>query len=238
MTGRAVAEFLDVVKVYPTSGGELRAVDGVCLTVEPGEVLGLIGPNRSGKTTLAKLLVSLCRPTSGAVLRFGRPGDDIATLARVGYVHEAPSFPAFLTPQRLLDDHGALAGVSARDRRCRIPALLKQFGLFDRAREPVDRFSKGMLARLALAYALVNDPTLLVLDEPTGGLDVEGRTLLRAVLGDARRRGGSVVLISHDLDEVERVCDRVAVLNGGRLVPGRSGPVPDVTLLLAEAAAP
>src|SRR5262245_54153965 len=171
----------------------LRAVDGISLKVESGEAVGLLGPNRAGKTTLVKLLLGLCTPTSGRVSRLGRPVSDRATLARVGYVHEAPAFPRHLSARGLLDYYGALTLVPSRLRRERMTRLLERVGLADRADESIARFSKGMVRRLALAQALVNEPELLVLDEPAEGLDLPGQALVEELLGDHRRRGGTTL---------------------------------------------
>jgi len=216
----AAAEFIDVVKRYP--GGPFRpgllAIDRVGLRLERGEVLGLVGPNRAGKTTLIKLLLSLSRPTAGRVRRLGRPADDRRTLARVGYVHEAPGFPKHLNAPDLLRLHGTLSGVPTAALRRRVPELIDRLGLADRAREPVARYSKGMLRRLALAQALINEPELLVLDEPCEGLDTDGQRLLADAVVEARHRGASALLVSHRPSEIRTLCDRVALLNAGRLV--------------------
>ncbi len=220
MSTSAIAEFEEVVKDYPVGAlgrRKLRAVAGVSLTVEPGEVLGLLGPNRAGKTTLVKVLLSLCRATSGRVRRFGRPAAERGTLGRVGYLHENHAFPRYLNAAELLEYYGALSLRPYEEVRDRVPALLERVGLADRSREPIARFSKGMVQRLGLAQALVNDPDLLVLDEPTEGLDLDGRQLLREVVAEQRRQGRSVLLVSHSLSDVEQLCDRVAVLAAGRL---------------------
>jgi ABC-2 type transport system ATP-binding protein len=216
----AAAEFHNVSKVY--SAGlwrrrEVRALCDVSLRVERGEVFGLLGPNRAGKTTLVKVLLSLCRPTAGRVERLGRPLRDRSSLARVGYVHENHAFPRYLTAAGLLEFYGALSLMPYETVLQRVPQLLQQVGLADRDREPIARFSKGMVQRLGLAQALLNDPELLVLDEPTEGLDLAGRELMRSVVRDLRSRGRTVLLISHVLGEVEQLCDRVAVLVEGRL---------------------
>jgi len=221
MSGTAVAEFDDVTKDYPAGllrRRRLRAVAGVSLRIEPGEVFGLLGPNRAGKTTLVKLLLSLCGPTSGRVSRFGRSLADRSTLARVGYMHENQAFPRYLSALALLEYYGALSLMEESEVRRRVPELLELVGLTDRSREPIARFSKGMVQRLALAQALLNDPELLVLDEPTEGLDLAGRRLVHAVVTEQRRRGRSVLLVTHSLNDVEQLCDRVGVLVNGRLV--------------------
>jgi ABC-2 type transport system ATP-binding protein len=229
--GRPLAAELDsVVKDYPTGAfgrRRLRALDGVSFNVGAGEVFGLLGPNRAGKTTLVKLLLSLTRPTSGRVTRLGRPASDRSTLARVGYVHENHAFPRYLSATALLEYYGALSLLPEPEVKERVPRLLELVGLADRAREPIAHFSKGMVQRLGLAQALINDPELLVLDEPSEGLDLAGRLTVREVADGLRRRGRSVLLVSHVLGEVEQMCDRLAVLVGGRLA--HLGPLAGLT---------
>lgn len=215
------AAFEGVGKSYPIGllrRGPLRAVDDVSFHVERGEVFGLLGPNRAGKTTLVKILLSLCRPSSGAVHRLGRPVTDRRTLARVGYMHENHAFPRYLTAAGLLEYYAAMSLVPFEEARARVNPLLERVGLADRCAEPIACFSKGMVQRLGLAQALLTDPELLVLDEPTEGLDLAGRQLLRELVREQRRRGKSVLLVSHVLTEVEQLCDRVGVLVNGRLV--------------------
>jgi ABC-2 type transport system ATP-binding protein len=216
-----VAEFQNVTKDYPRGPfglGKLRAVSGVSLRVEPGEVLGLLGPNRAGKTTLVKLLLSLCRPTSGRVFRFGEPARDRRTLRRVGYVHENQAFPRYLTAAGLLNYYGAMGLVDSAVLKTRVPELLERVGLTDRAQEPISRFSKGMIQRLGIAQALLGDPELLVLDEPSEGLDLTGRQLVRDILQAHKKQGHSALFVSHVLPEAEVLCDRVAVIAAGKLV--------------------
>jgi ABC-2 type transport system ATP-binding protein len=218
-TPPTVAEFRNVTRLYRQGWrGSLTAVRDVSLRIERGEVFGLVGPNRAGKTTLVKMLLSLCRPTAGEVLRLNRPVSDRRTLARVGYVHENHAFPRYLGAAELLAYYGALSLVPHDTLKTRIGPLLQRVGLADRSREPIARFSKGMVQRLGIAQALINEPDLLVLDEPAEGLDLEGRQLLRSVLHEVRQRGGSVLLVSHLLPEVEQVCDRIGVLAAGRLL--------------------
>ncbi|MCS6896760.1 MAG: ABC transporter ATP-binding protein [Nitrospira sp.] len=220
MTEPHMIEFRDVTKDYPLGWfgrGVLRAVDSVSFTVAHGEVFGLLGPNRAGKTTIVKLLLSLCAPTGGHIVRFGRPGTERATLARIGYVHENQAFPRHLTAAQLLRFYGALSLLPEAVVAHRVPLLLEQVGLADRAAEPIARFSKGMIQRLGVAQALLNEPELLVLDEPSEGLDLAGRQLLRDVIARQRQQGRSVLYVSHVLQEVECVCDRLAVLVAGKL---------------------
>jgi ABC-2 type transport system ATP-binding protein len=234
-----VIEFQGVSKTYTCGWWVKRPVQAlrdVTLRVEPGEVFGLLGPNRAGKTTLVKLLLALCPPTAGRVFRFGRPADDRRTLARVGYLHERHAFPRYLTAARLLELCGALALMPPEVLRERVPALLARVGLADAAGQMVARFSKGMVQRLALAQALLSDPLLLVLDEPSEGLDLDGRRLVREVVQEQRRQGRSVLLVSHVLGEAEKLCDRVGVLVEGRLV--HVGPVAALTRTRSGAARP
>jgi ABC-2 type transport system ATP-binding protein len=205
----------------------IQAVRDVTFQIHPGEVFALLGPNRAGKSTLVKMLLSLCRPTAGQITRLGRPLRDRSTLARVGYMHENHAFPRYLTAAGLLEYYAALSLVPYEEALRRVPRLLERVGLADRSREPISRFSKGMIQRLGLAQAIINDPELLVLDEPTEGLDLAGRQLLRGVIADQRRQGRSVLLVSHVLTEVEQLCDRVAVLVEGRLV--FTGPLAELT---------
>ena len=216
----AVAEFDDVSKTYRTPLRPARMVEalrGVSFQVHAGEVFALLGPNRAGKTTLVKILLGLCRATGGRVSRLGRPIADRQTLAQVGYMHENQAFPRYLTAFDLLDYYGALSKVPAAGRSTRIKGLLERVGLADRAREPIARFSKGMIQRLALAQALMAEPDLLVLDEPLEGLDLTGRLLLQDVMANQRRAGKTVLVVSHSLSEIAPICDRAAIIVGGRL---------------------
>jgi ABC-2 type transport system ATP-binding protein len=226
----AAAEFVRVTKDYPLGllgRSKRRAVTDVSLTVRAGQVFGLLGPNRAGKTTLVKILLSLCRATSGTVRRLGEPVDRRRTLARVGYVHENHAFPRYLTPAALLEYYAALTQVPYDVVKKRAPLLLERVGLADRASDPIRTFSKGMTQRLGVAQALINDPELLVLDEPNEGLDLAGRQLVAGLIREQRQKGGTVLLVSHVLPEVEQLCDRVAVIVGGRLT--YEGTVADLT---------
>ena len=213
--------FENVEKLYrsgPFARSGVPAVRGVTLSIPTGSVFGLLGPNRAGKTTLVKLLLSLTRPTAGAVSRLGEPVRVRRTLARVGYMHENHAFPRYLSAREVLHFYGGLSGVAAEDLPRRAAELLERVGLADRAAEPITRFSKGMVQRLGLAQALINDPDLLILDEPTEGLDLAGRQLLRDVVRSFRQSGKTVLLVTHVLSEVEDLCDELAVLVSGRLV--------------------
>lgn len=230
MSSGKIAEFHGVSKVY---GGGLPGMASVCAVQEAnfaipaGEVFGLLGPNRAGKSTLVKLLLTICRPTSGWITRLGRPWSDRRTLARIGYIHESQSLPRYLTARGLLEYYGALAGVPACAVRRRSDDLLERVGLADRSREPISRYSKGMLQRLALAQALINEPEVLVFDEPTEGMDLLARRLVYEAVREQRQRGKSVILVSHALGDVEQLCDRVAVMREGRLA--YLGPLAELT---------
>jgi len=218
---RPVVEFQNVGKTYYL--GLLRrrtihALRDVSFAVRSGCVFGLLGPNRAGKTTLVKSLLSICRPTSGTILRLGRNAAVRSTLARVGYLHESPAFPRYLTARAFLDYYGALALLSRRELAARIPRLLDEVGLNDRAGEPIAAYSKGMLQRLALAQALVNEPELLVLDEPTEGMDLSARKLFHEVIRRRKALGKTAILVSHSMADVGRLCDELAVLRGGQVV--------------------
>jgi ABC-2 type transport system ATP-binding protein len=216
-----VVQFDGVGKIYPRGGlgrPPILALAGITFDIPRGQVLGLLGPNRAGKTTLLKILLSVTRPTEGNVLRFGRPWHDRRGLAKIGYVHENHAFPKYLTAAQLLHYYGTLSGIESSVLRERTPRLLDRVGLSDRAHEPIGRFSKGMVQRLGLAQALVNDPELLVLDEPTEGLDFEGRRAIRKLVEEWRAGQRTVVLVTHTLTEVEQICDTLAVLRHGRLI--------------------
>jgi len=224
-----VAVFENVGKFYATGllgRSGVQAVKGVHLKIPAGIVFGLLGPNRAGKTTLVKLLLSLSRPSEGTITRLGKPVRDKSTLARIGYMHENQHFPRYLTATELLNFYGSLTLVPTDTLRPRIETLLQQVGLADRRHEPISQFSKGMVQRLGLAQALLNQPELLILDEPTEGLDLLGRKLLRDVIAQQKARGATVILVSHVLSEIEQLCDRVAVVINGKVT--RESNMPDL----------
>jgi ABC-2 type transport system ATP-binding protein len=195
--------------------GRQPAVDDVGFTVGRGEVVGLLGPNGAGKTTVIKLLLGLVRPDAGEVLLLGRPAREPASRARVGYLPELFRYQPWLTAAEVLRLHVRLAGVdvAAGERR----EALAMVSLADRADDRVGGFSKGMQQRLGLAVALVARPELVVLDEPTSALDPIGRADVRDLLLALKARGVAVLLNSHLIGEVERVCDRVVILDKGRV---------------------
>jgi ABC-2 type transport system ATP-binding protein len=206
-----------------------RALDRLTLSVERGEVFGLLGPNGAGKTTTLKLLLQLVFPTSGRAGILGKPVGDIGVRRRIGYLPENPYFYDHLTAVELLDYFGRLFGLSPADRAARIPRLLDQVGLGAERRLPMRRYSKGMLQRVGLAQALVNDPEVVFLDEPMSGLDPIGRRMVRELILGLRDRGTTVFFSSHILSDAEAACSRVAILAGGRLVS--SGRLADLLAL-------
>ncbi len=191
------------------------AVDDVSFTVQRGEVLGLLGPNGAGKTSAIKILLGLVRPDAGEVLLLGRPARDPASRARVGYLPELFRYQPWLTAAEVLALHVRLAGAAVPDRERR--ECLASVGLADRAGDRVGTFSKGMQQRLGLAVALVARPELVILDEPTSALDPLGRADVRDLLLALKERGVAVLLNSHLIGEVERVCDRVVILDKGKV---------------------
>ena len=216
----AAVSFENVVKTYtphPFARSGIAAVRGVSLSIPAGSCFALLGPNRAGKTTLIKMLLSLAAPTAGVVLRLGEPAKVKATLGRVGYMHENHAFPRYHTAADVLTFYGGLSGLPTDELPAKVDALLTRVGLGDRGREPIRRFSKGMVQRLGLAQAILNDPDLLILDEPTEGLDLTGRKLLREIVRAMTASGKTVLLVSHVLPEVDELCDRAAVIVNGRL---------------------
>jgi ABC-2 type transport system ATP-binding protein len=200
------------------------AVDGVSFTVGRGEVVGLLGPNGAGKTSVIKILLGLVRPDAGEVLLLGRPARDPRSRSRVGYLPELFRYQPWLTAAEVLDLHVRLAGAAVPVQQCH--ECLALVGLADRAGDRVGGFSKGMQQRLGLAVALVAGPELVVLDEPTSALDPIGRADVRKLLHSLKDRGVAVLLNSHLIGEVERVCDRVIILDKGRVAT--AGTLPEL----------
>jgi ABC-2 type transport system ATP-binding protein len=208
----------DLVKVFGDfwRRPRVRAVDGLTLDIMPGEVFGLLGPNGSGKSTTLKILLGLLHPTGGVVRVLGRPPQDVAVKKMIGYVPEENYLYAGLTPRETLDFFGQICGLARDVRRERVHALLDMAGLMDAADRPVGEFSKGMARRVALAQALVNHPRLVILDEPTAGLDPIGCRQMKDIIRALAAAGCTVVLSSHLLADVADVCGRVAILFNGK----------------------
>jgi len=195
-----------------------RALDRLTLDVEAGEVFGFLGPNGAGKTTTLKLLMQLVFPTSGRGEILGRPLGDVSVKRRIGYLPENPYFYDYLTAQELLVYFAGLFGYSAAESRARAGRLLDEVGIGAERRLQLRKFSKGMLQRVGIAQALINDPELVILDEPMSGLDPLGRRDVRELILRLRDRGCTVFFSSHVLSDAEALCSRVGVLAKGRLV--------------------
>jgi ABC-2 type transport system ATP-binding protein len=195
--------------------------------VEEGAIFGLLGPNGAGKTTLVKILLGLVHPTSGTAHLFEHPAGRPVARDRIGFVPENHRFPGFFTAVQTLHAYGRLSDVPRAERNRRIPQLLDRLDLDGRGDSKVKTFSKGMLQRLGLAQALLNEPDLLFLDEPTGGVDPVGRRAIRDIVLELRDEGKTIFLNSHLLSEVEKVCTQIAILRDGSLV--RQGSVDELT---------
>jgi len=194
------------------------ALEGLDLRVERSEVFGFLGPNGAGKTTAVKLLLGLTRPTRGGGMVLGRPLGDREARRRIGYLPELFRYQAWLTAREVLELHASLAGLPSHGRDAELDRVIDLVGLHGRDGDRTGGFSKGMQQRLGLAAALLGDPDLVILDEPTSALDPVGRDDVRAIIRETQSRGSSVFLNSHLLGEVERLCDRVAIVNHGRVI--------------------
>jgi ABC-2 type transport system ATP-binding protein len=211
--------------------GRTVALESLDIRVDAGEVFGFLGPNGAGKTTAVKLLLGLTRPTAGGGMVLGRPLGDLEARRRIGYLPELFRYQAWLTAREVLGLHSRLAGLDAARRRSEVERVLTLVGLDGRGDDRIGGFSKGMQQRLGLGAALLGDPSLVILDEPTSALDPVGRDDVRTIIREAQARGSAVLLNSHLLGEVERLCDRVAIVNRGRVVA--AGPL---SALLGQAA--
>ncbi len=218
-----------LIKIFRSrwSGKEVRAVDGISLRVEQGATFGLLGPNGAGKTTFVKLLLSCAHPTAGRATVFGRDARDAEARRPIGYLPENHRFPTYMTGRSMLDFYGALSGMDAASRRKRIPELLATVGLAEWGDVRLGKYSKGMLQRVGLAQALMHAPTLLILDEPTDGVDPIGRRQIREILQTLEHQGVTIFLNSHLLAEVELFCHDVAIIHRGRVA--LEGKVKDLT---------
>jgi len=194
-----------------------RALDDLNLEVEAGEVFGFLGPNGAGKTTTLKLLMQLIFPTAGRAEILGRPVGDVETKRRIGYLPESPYFYDYLTAEELLRYFADLFGYRGRERDARVTRLLDEVAIGPERRLQLRRFSKGMLQRVGIAQALINDPEVVFLDEPMSGLDPLGRRDVRTLILRLRDRGTTVFFSSHVLADAEALCSRVAILTDGRM---------------------
>ena len=201
----------------PGSKRRLRAVDNLNLEIERGSVFGLLGPNGSGKSTTIKMALGLVRPSQGKCEILGKSSLESSARMRIGYLPEAPYFQRFLTGRELLFYFGKLSGVKKTDLEDRVNSLLVRVGLEDAGDRRVGGYSKGMLQRIGLAQAMVGDPEVLILDEPTAGVDPIGAADIAAIIREVREEGKTVLLCSHLLSQVEAICDRAAIMVKGKL---------------------
>ncbi|MCA1732192.1 MAG: ABC transporter ATP-binding protein [Acidobacteria bacterium] len=210
-----------VRKSYRAVARRTRVLEGVDLEIAPGEIVGLIGPNGAGKTTLVSCLMAFIRPDAGRIEFDGRPADHLSIRRRTGYVPERLGFEKRMSGRQFIRYHGRLSGIRGEELTRRTDDLLERFAMTAAADRPMGSYSRGMLQRVALAQAILHAPDFLLLDEPTSGVDPLGVILVRQILDEERRRGAAILLNSHQLSEVEKICDRVAFLDGGT-VAGRA----------------
>jgi ABC-2 type transport system ATP-binding protein len=206
---------IDLTRVEKIYRGKIHALRGIEMRVRRGEIFGLLGPNGAGKSTLVKIMMTVVKATHAQGSILGYPIGHKPTLARVGYLPENHRFPRYLTGRQTLEFFGALANLPRAQRNRRASELLDTVGMTAFSQRRVSTYSKGMMQRVGLAQAMINDPDLIVLDEPTDGVDPVGRREIRDVLLAMRGRGTTVFINSHLLSELEMVCDRVAILVGG-----------------------
>ena len=218
----------NLTKIYPVPLRRQRitAVHNLAFEVRQGEVYGLLGPNGSGKSTTLKMLLGLVTPNQGRALIFGRDSRDYRSRSDVGFLPENPYFYKFLTAAETLRFYGKICGMRGRDLDARIGELLALVGLEDARDRRIGGFSKGMLQRIGLAQALIQDPRLIVLDEPTAGVDPAGSHQIRDLILDLKKRGKTVLLTSHLLEQVQEICDRVGIMARGEMI--REGALEDL----------
>lgn len=219
MSNEAVIEIRNLSKIYRDFWGrkKVQAVKSLSLDVHKGEVFGLLGPNGSGKTTTLKMLLGLLFPTSGEMKILGKSASDVSKNEKIGYLPEESYLYRFLNADETLDFYGRLFNMSTADRVRRTDELIEMVGLGKARRRQLKEYSKGMTRRIGLAQALINDPDLVLLDEPTSGLDPIGTREMKDLILRLKAQGKTVVMCSHQLGDVQDVCDRIAVLFQGEL---------------------
>ncbi len=202
---------------HPFMLGKVRVIDDLNLEIREGETYGFVGPNGAGKSTTLKLINGLLRPTSGRIEILGVDHRDVSVKARLGFLPENPYFYDYLSAEEFLDFYAQLFDIARTDRRQRAKRLLERVGLGARASDPLRKYSKGMTQRLGLAQALINDPELVILDEPMSGLDPIGRSQVRDIILELKKEGRTVFFSSHFIPDVEMICDRVGIIVEGKL---------------------
>ncbi|RNC81159.1 MAG: ABC transporter ATP-binding protein [Phycisphaera sp.] len=218
MAAHLAIDLENVAKTYKTPLREsIHALRGIDMKVHRGEVFGLLGPNGAGKSTLVKILMTVIRPSKCQGTVLGQPVGDKHTLMKVGYLPEHHSFPPYLTGRQLIEFFGAMNNIKRTDRKRRAGELLELVGMKDWGKKKLRSYSKGMRQRIGIAQALINDPDLVLLDEPTDGVDPVGRRDIRDILDRLRDEGKTVFVNSHILSELEQVCSRVAILVQGQV---------------------
>ena len=219
MSNEVVIQTRNLSKIYRDFWGrkKVRALNSLSLEVNKGEVFGLLGPNGSGKTTTLKLLLGLLFPTEGEVTILGKSASDVTKNERIGYLPEESYLYRFLNAEETLDFYGRLFNMPADVRRDRAKKLIERVGLKNARRRQLKEYSKGMTRRIGLAQALINEPDLILLDEPTSGLDPLGSRDMKDMIVKLKEEGKTVVMCSHLLADVQDVCDRIAILDGGEL---------------------
>jgi ABC-2 type transport system ATP-binding protein len=219
MSGEVIVETRKLTKVYRDFWGRQKhtALRALNLEIKKGEIFGLLGPNGSGKTTTIKLLLGLLFPTDGEAFVFGKPAADVTKNERIGYLPEESYLYRFLNAEETLDFYGRLFNMDAKTRNDRSKEWIERVGLTSNRTRILKEYSKGMRQRIGLAQAMINDPDLVILDEPTSGLDPLGARWMKNLIVELRDQGKTVIMCSHRLEDVQDICDRIAILNLGEL---------------------
>ncbi len=219
MAHEVIVETRKLTKIYRDFWGRQKktALRALTMEVRKGEIFGLLGPNGSGKTTTIKLLLGLLFPTDGEGFLFGKPAADVTKNERIGYLPEESYLYRFLNAEETLDFYGRLFNLDPKVRDKRAQDLIEDVGLKADRKRPLKEYSKGMRQRIGLAQALINDPDLVILDEPTSGLDPLGARWMKNKIVDLRDKGKTIIMCSHRLEDVQDVCDRIAILSEGEL---------------------
>ena len=219
MSGEVIVETRKLTKVYRDFWGRQKhtALRALNLEIKKGEIFGLLGPNGSGKTTTIKLLLGLLFPTDGEAFVFGKPAADVTKNERIGYLPEESYLYRFLNAEETLDFYGRLFNMDAKTRNDRSKEWIERVGLTSNRKRILKEYSKGMRQRIGLAQAMINDPDLVILDEPTSGLEPLGARWMKNLIVELRDQGKTVIMCSHRLEDVQDICDRIAILNLGEL---------------------